>query len=688
MSLVSNISGWPQSEGLPHGVGWLAGLVFLAVFGLYGPTLEYGFVQDDDSRVVLNPEVRSLERPGRFLTKGSVQSVWGGRDVEVYRPLTTFSFAVSYAFSGESPRGYHLVNKLFHACNSMQVFLLLTRLLRRTWPALAGALFFGVHPVQTEAVTWIAARANVLMGCLVLGAFLLHLGRREQQGWSRRAYSGGVLACFVGGMLAKEAAVLLPGLLGAYDWLVRDPEDKGTRGGNTIYYVVLVAFAGVFLGIRHHVLGTAAPAETESVVTAVLTSLRGMVDYLVMFVRPMGQSVEHPPVSQVSLFEPSVLLSLTLHAGMVVLMIIWVRRGRVLSVLGIAWVYIALAAGSGMAPGRGLVAERFAYLATAGVGLLFGTLMGSIAGADVGKRWRLVTTTGLGAVVLCGLAACTLWRNADWRDRVSLLESALRTGTVTPGAHLELGVDLMREGRLSEAQGHLEEALAGDPENEGVRHYLAELLIRQKQYPRAGKLLEELLGGPAPRADDLAAMGRVHLVAGETELAVLRLQRAVETEPDNAVLREEFDRTVGAAALLDRAKVEEREERWDQAESLYRQVRQTQPWLRQGHLGLARALFLQKRNGEAAGVLRGWLDVDERCAQCHDDLAWVLGTAEDETVRDLPEAVARAKRAVELEPDRTDYAYSLWRFLMLSGREDEAAKVLLALQKGPGDEKR
>ena len=88
-----------------------------------------------------------------------------------------------------NPIGYHITNILFYILTCIMVFftlrLLSAELRKEASPnshgrvAIFGALLFAAHPVHVEAVTWLAARKEVLQGFFFFLAFYLYLKARQ-----------------------------------------------------------------------------------------------------------------------------------------------------------------------------------------------------------------------------------------------------------------------------------------------------------------------------------------------------------------------------------------------------------------------------------------------------------------------------------------------------------------------------
>jgi tetratricopeptide (TPR) repeat protein len=141
----------------------------------------------------------------------------------LYRPLTTLSFLLNYTLlgNGADPVGYHTLNWLLHALNSILVFYLVTVIFRSTRAGFVAGLLFACQPVNTEAVTSVLGRPDLLSTTLVLLGFFAHLG---DVAWDHRAGLKWLLrfttwVLFFLALLAKESAAVLLPLVVLFDWL-------------------------------------------------------------------------------------------------------------------------------------------------------------------------------------------------------------------------------------------------------------------------------------------------------------------------------------------------------------------------------------------------------------------------------------------------------------------------------------
>ena len=129
----------------------------------------------------------------------------------MFRPFLMLTFVFNYYFSGLAPLGFHLVNILMHFLNAIMLYSLLKELSKKApfgFLALISLLFV-THPVNTEAVSYISCRSDLLVTLLITGALLLYIKRRY-------AFS---LLLYVLALLTKESALVFVLLAETYDFL-------------------------------------------------------------------------------------------------------------------------------------------------------------------------------------------------------------------------------------------------------------------------------------------------------------------------------------------------------------------------------------------------------------------------------------------------------------------------------------
>ena len=221
----------PFRLSAPLAVGVVVVLTCLA----YSNSFEGEFVMDDQSEIEENPAMRTLLPPWRAMFVGNRMPA---------RPLPYLTFAIDHALWGDDPFGYHLTNLAIHVGAALALFGLVRRSLlsprlegryadRATLLALIIAATWAVHPLQTQAVTYVYQRIESLTGMLSLVA-LYAFARASGAGYDRRWLA----VCTVStaaAMASKESAVVLPLLIASYDWLLCGTGPTGFRTRRAFY---------------------------------------------------------------------------------------------------------------------------------------------------------------------------------------------------------------------------------------------------------------------------------------------------------------------------------------------------------------------------------------------------------------------------------------------------------------------
>ena len=204
------------------GSPWFAVLVLVAaVLASYANSLRCPFVFDDRGDIIGNPTIRHLWPLwdvflARFGNSVGLQS----------RPVVNLSFALDYAVGGLNTLPYHVTNLAIHLLAGLALFgvvrrtLLLPRLRDRFGQpsvplAMAVALMWAVHPLQTESVTYITQRYESIMGLFYLVAIYGVIRCSD----SAHPYCWGAVTV-VASLLSlgsKEVAVSLPIMILLYD---------------------------------------------------------------------------------------------------------------------------------------------------------------------------------------------------------------------------------------------------------------------------------------------------------------------------------------------------------------------------------------------------------------------------------------------------------------------------------------
>ncbi|MBE9529318.1 MAG: hypothetical protein IME99_08785 [Proteobacteria bacterium] len=187
-------------------------VIALATVIVYSGTFDAPFQFDDQLNILKN---RLLHDIGNF---GAI--LFGPRGV------TNATFALNYWAGGTSVAGYHIVNTAIHIINATLVYLVILSTLRLAhygetgarWAAFFTAALFALHPLQTQAVTYIVQRMESLSALFYLLATLLFIRAGLAKSTPLRfALWAAIAITYWCGFYSKESALTLPAIILLYD---------------------------------------------------------------------------------------------------------------------------------------------------------------------------------------------------------------------------------------------------------------------------------------------------------------------------------------------------------------------------------------------------------------------------------------------------------------------------------------
>src|SRR3989344_1434893 len=185
-------------------------LIFAACLGLsfllYANTILGDFVYDDE----LFSQRLDLRKPSDLVSVWAKPYLPENITNGVWRPLTTFSFALNFVLFGDSPASFHVVNIILNGLAVFLVYLFVFDLFKNRALALVSAFLFAILPIHTSAVAYIKSRDEILAAIFILlgwRSFLKATNFLPKIAW-RHAASSAIFVFLA--MLSKEQAILVP----------------------------------------------------------------------------------------------------------------------------------------------------------------------------------------------------------------------------------------------------------------------------------------------------------------------------------------------------------------------------------------------------------------------------------------------------------------------------------------------
>ena len=435
-------------------------LLVTAVIAAYLNSFWGAFQFDDYNVIVDNPEIHSL-------------TAWFSGLPQGIRPLLKLTYLLNWT-CGEGLFGFHLFNVSVHAVNAVLIYRLSQRFFGHCLSnrqdvehaALLTALLFALHPVQTEAVTYISGRSMSLMAMFYLGSMLAYAQGVDEGRTSLQYVLSPLL--FAAAVAVRETAVTLP--FAIVLWEAGRGQPTGLRvlvQRKLVHWGMLAGF--LLLLIVHPTYSDLLDfsLQTRSLGINLLSQVNGVFYLLSRFIFLHRLSID-PGLPLLSAWdlplvaECAVLLTL-LITGFAAL------RNRPWLGFGLLWFFLHLMPTNSIIPRLDIANERHLYLAGWGIELaLSGEFMRLRAIGTLNTR-KIRAAAALALVVVM---VFTVMRNHTYRSEVSLWEDTVEKSPMNARAHNNLGFAYADTGRFREALAEYRAALCLRPGYETAKENL------------------------------------------------------------------------------------------------------------------------------------------------------------------------------------------------------------------------
>ena len=504
-------------------------LVFLLIcvvcFLAYFNSLFNPFIWDDDALVVKNILIRN---PQNLLLSFNNDLYFGVKSgSNFYRPLQTISYMLYYHFWQLDPFGYHLTNIFLQAGVSFLILILLVNLSISFPLALSSALFFASSPVQTEAVTYISGRAEMLMGIFAISSLIFFILSRKKTLKYPVLFSVLSVISFILSLLSKEAAIVFPSIICGYIfYLLHDRLKEKYYFLKNIIPFAIITIIYLFLRLSLFNFNTIRPPSLTNIPWFIrLCVLPKIVfTYLKLLILPVGLHMSRQLARPTSIFG---ILAAVFSLGAIILICLrylrYPPRNKVASFM-LFWSVIFFIPQSGIFPINAFIAEHFIYLSSVGFYLLLAYGLHKFLRP---KLFYLVVGLfcAFNILLTCG-------RNFEWRNPLVFYKNIIKYSPDSFQAHNNLGLQYEYLGRLNEAEFHYKRALEIKPDLIEARFNLANLYFRLKRFKEAEDEYRQLekspLGTKAGEVDN--NLGNIYEVTGDYQRAIIKYNQALKCD--------------------------------------------------------------------------------------------------------------------------------------------------------------
>jgi len=526
-------------------------ILSLFVFIAYINSLGNQFVSDDIQGIVQNENLSSL---GKAISTNVII-------------LRMFSIFLIKNIFGNIPSIFRLINITFHLGAVFALFLLLSLTLE-TQIAFISASILAVHPIHTEAVTWISGGSYVQYTFFILLSLILFILAKN----NRKYYFLSIIS-FLFALGFSEKAIIFPIILSLF--VITNSNLKKDWKKIIPFFIITAVFTAALVIKIPQRLSSIQPAAQSATEKGFLNPLVqipiALISYLKLIFWPKGLTLYHSEMF-FSQNQYLIMLGLTLIFLAIITytffknkkLFFWLTFFIIsllptLTPLGISWI----------------VAERYVYMGAIGIYAVIGIILSSLLKKPASTRimrggkkfiWPIF------ALIIIALTTRTIIRNTDWKTADRLWLSAAKTSPSSAQNNNNLGDLYARRGKFDKAIEHFKRAIEFKPGYASAYHNLAntylqinQLDLAEKNYQQAIKYNPSLWQSYhslatiyfekkdyqkavdfinkglkiAPNSPSLyASLGLIYKETGELKKARQALQKALSLNPENKKVRE------------------------------------------------------------------------------------------------------------------------------------------------------
>ncbi|MBN1794099.1 MAG: tetratricopeptide repeat protein [Candidatus Omnitrophica bacterium] len=536
-----------------------AAIILIAIAGciVYSSALSGKFILDDILLIQNNVYLQDPSYIPALFTKNISAGV--GMSNNFYRPLQMLTYLVEYSLWGDSPVAYHVTNILFHILAACAVYWLISILFGDHLLALLTGLFFAVHPMHTEAVTYIAGRADPMVALFVLLCLIFYI---KHLNTNSVLFYLLMLASYGCALLSKEYSFIVPVFLLVYHVVFR-------KKFRPVPFFSILSMLLIYMVCRAQILSTAPaqPTQATTVFKRLPSLFVALTEYMRIMLIPTGLHMEYG-VKFFHFSEPRVLAGLGILVVLLCVAFLARNKNNILF-FSLVWFLVGFIPVSNLFPLNAFMAEHWLYVPSIGFFLLLSycavSALTALKDASGSARAGHLLILSLIASLFVFYGIATFRQNAYWKDPLTFHERTLRyvpdstrslkrlgqiyfdmgrrdegvalfkkAVTLNPTdavAYNDLGVAHYAMGRTEEAIAAYEKAITYDPKNAQAYYNFGNLYKALRDYKRAIGLYQKAIESYPLYVTAYVNCGISYASLGERDRAIECYRKAIGINP-------------------------------------------------------------------------------------------------------------------------------------------------------------
>jgi len=536
------------------------GLIVLFTFLVYANSLNNEFVYDDEPLIVKNDFIKDWKNLPKLFSKDYFVLA----QEPYFRHVRTLTLFIDYSLWKLNPFGWHLTNIALHLANAILIYFLVSFILSHSSPEpinlltyqpinafspslpLLTTLLFALHPVHSEAVTFISGRMDPLCMFFFLLSFFLYLKSTVLSTYQLTNLSTYLLSLFsfILALFSKEMAITLPLVLFLYDFCFKNYKlnfkhfirNYSGYFSIALFYIFLRLFflkpTGFILGVD---LSQTIFPPGWTLYKAVLLMSQVTIRYIGLLFFPFNLSVDRLLSVSSSFVEPVVILSL-LSLGVILVGAKKMYKHSREMTFSILYFFVTLLPVSNLIPFGAIIAERYLYIPSLGLCIFLGVAIVKIARQLQNAQKRILQTFCLLCVfsILAFYSLRTFRRNLDWRNSYTLWSKTVQSVPQSWLGHNNLGRVYMERNLLGQAIEEFKKAIELDSSRWQSYYNLGTIYQQQGFYNESIINYEKTVSIAPENADAFNNLGVVYSLINRDGKAILAYKKAIALEPNFA----------------------------------------------------------------------------------------------------------------------------------------------------------
>jgi len=593
-------------------------LIVILGFAVYANSLNGQFVWDDHNLVKDNTYIKNWSYPNKIFG-GDIGAAVGIR-YGAYRPLQMLTYMFDYSLWKLDVRGYHFTNVLLHILAALAIFWFVSILFDH-WPlALFTSVLFLIHPINTEAVTYISGRSDSLALLFILLCFIFYIKGLDSKntGFYLLSISSYTLA-----LLSRENSLILPALLLLYHYSFKKK------------IITREFFSVVCLGLSYVVLRlTALKSILPSLSSCPYLFERmpgffvAIANYIRLILLPFNLHMEYG--KKIFHFVDFQAITGVVITSFSLLYAFKKRKLNRLIFFSISWFFIALLPQSNLYPINAYMAEHWLYLPSIGFFLI---LAKGLTHPYQNRRFRIPAII-LTVALFTFYANLTIKQNIYWREPIFFYERTLKYAPDNPKLYSNLGNVYYALDQKGKAIAAYQKAIEIKPDHLGAYNNLGSAYQAMGKHAEAIAIYQKAIEIDSEYAGTYYNLGNLYKAIDKQAEAVAAYQKAISINPDIAAVHNNL-------GLIYQAIHKNQE-----AIASYRRAIEIDPGFAGAYYNLGNVYSALDNEEEAIASYKNAISINPDYAEAYNNLGVIYNR-----IGKYEEAIVWLNKALELNPE-------------------------------------